>query len=107
MPHACLDAKNEGGRNPQTSLTSAVKRIAWFIGGCCWIGFAAISGLFLYAYLTGGAGLQVLGFYFGISSGTILIGLVHFVGFSFIAFACFAIGTVLCARGMVAAKAAP
>ena len=73
------------------------------IAGLCWIAFAVVICLFLYGYLLGGAGLQVFGFFFPVSSTTVLVGLVHFVGFSAAAFLSFVIGVGLCAHGVVPA----
>jgi hypothetical protein len=73
------------------------------IAGLCWIAFVVLICLFLYGYLTGGAGLQVFGFFFPVSSTTILVGLVHFVGFAAAACLSFVIGVGLCAHGIVPA----
>jgi hypothetical protein len=73
------------------------------VAGLCWIAFALVIGLFLFTYLVGGAGLQVFGFLFGMSSTTVVIGLVHFVGFVAAACLCFVIGVGLCAHGLVPA----
>ena len=81
--------------------------MVWVVAGLCWIAFAAFICLFLYAYLTGGAGLQVFGFFFPASSATILVGLVHFVGFSAEAFLCFTIGVVLLAHGVTGDRNEP
>ena len=96
-----LPNRSKVERKPDSRLRAVAKRFGWLLGGCCWLGFAATFGLFLYGYLTGGAGLQAFGFHFGISSGTVLIGLVHFVGLSFLTFTCFAIGAGFCARAWV------
>jgi hypothetical protein len=54
---------------------------------------------FLYEYLVQGAGLQ---FWIPvISSGSVLIGLVHFVGLCAASLLCFTIGAGLWARGVV------
>ena len=73
------------------------------VAGLCWIAFAMLICLFLYGYLVGGAGLQVFGFFLPVSSTTVLVGLVHFVGFSAAAFLSFVIGVGLCAHGIVPA----
>jgi len=73
------------------------------IAGACWIGFALLIGLFLFQYLSGGAGLQVFGFFFSVSPATVMMGLVHFVGFVAAAFLCFVIGVGLCIHGLVPA----
>jgi hypothetical protein len=81
-------------------MTKYIKSTMFVIAGLCWITFAAIICLFFYAYLGGGAGLQAFGFLFPPSSGTVLIGLIHFVGFSVAALACFTIGVGLLAYGV-------
>ena len=70
------------------------------IAGLCWIAFAVFFCLFLYGYLVGGAELQVFGFLFPVSSTSILVGVVHIVGFSAAAFLCFAIGVGFLAHGV-------
>jgi|GEM_PF-2001653 len=76
-----------------------MKRAILLIGGVLWLGFALGFGVFLVEYIGGGAGLQ----FFGgpVSSGSVLLGLVHLVGFGTAIFLCFAIGVGLCARGIV------
>ena len=71
--------------------------------GSCWIVFALVLGLFVFRYLSGGAGLQVFGFFFSVSSATVLMALVHLVGFIAAACLCFAIGVGLCVHGLVPA----
>jgi hypothetical protein len=84
-------------------MTRYIKSTVLVIAGICWIAFAALICLFLYAYLGGGAGLQVFGFFFPVSSTTLLVGLVHFIGFSAAAFLSFVIGVGLCAHGVIPA----
>lgn len=83
-----------------------MKRIGLFIGGLsgfvCALGFAAL----LLAYISGGSGRQfgVLPLpVFGdpVSSGSILIGLVHVVGLAAASFLCFTVGLSFCAHGIV------
>jgi hypothetical protein len=74
------------------------------VAGLCWIAFAALSGLVLFQYLIGGAGLQVFGFFFGVSSTSVLVGLVHFMGFTAGSCLCFVIGVGLCAHGFIPAQ---
>jgi hypothetical protein len=76
-----------------------MKRALFLMGGMLWLGFALGFGAFLICYMTGGAGLQ----FFGgpPSSASILLGLVHFVGFAAAVAICFAIGIGLCAHGIV------
>jgi len=65
--------------------------------------FGSVMGVFLLQYLADGAGLQDSGFGFPIfspvSSGSVLIGLVHIVGFFMLAVLCFVVGVGLCLRG--------
>ena len=71
------------------------------VAGLCWLGFALLIGWFLFRYLGGGAGLQGVGF--GVSSATVLVGLVHVLGFAVGTFLCFVVGVWLCAQGLVCA----
>ncbi len=74
----------------------------YLLGGLLWLGFALGFAAFLVGYIGGGAGLQ----FFGgpVSSGSVLLGLVHVVGFGTAILLCFAIGVWLCARGVVGEK---
>ena len=83
-----------------------MKRVGLFIGGIsglvCALGFA----LLLLGYLTNGSGTQVfdlpsLFFREPVSSGSVLIGLVHIVGFATASFVCFAIGALFFAHAMI------
>jgi hypothetical protein len=78
-----------------------LKSTVMVVVGLCWLAFAMLIGCLLFQYLGGGAGLQVFGFFFGVSSTTVLVGLVHFVGFAAAACFCFVIGVGLCAHGLV------
>lgn len=78
------------------------KRILYVVGGMLWFLFALGFGLILVAYVTGGAGLQIFGGL--ISSGSVLLGLVHVTGFVAAIVICFAIGAGLCAHGLVSKK---
>lgn len=84
-------------------MTRYIKSTMMVFAGLCWITFAVAICLFLYGYLLGGAGLQVFGFFFPVSSTTVLVGLVHFVGFITAAFLSFVIGVGLFAHGVVPA----
>ena len=59
-------------------MTRYFKSTMMVVAGVCWLAFALVIGMFLFQYVADGAGL--FGF-FGVSSTTVLIGLVHFVGF--------------------------
>ena len=82
-----------------------MKRARFLIAGACWLLFALGFGIVLLEYIRQGAGLQFFGWMF--SSGSVLIGLVHVVGFVIAAFLCFAIGAVLLARAFVHAGEDP
>jgi len=84
-------------------MTRYVKSSMMVIAGVCWLAFALLLCFFLFQYLVGGAGLQVFGFFFPVSSTTVLVGLVHFTGFVAAAGLCFVIGVGLCAHGIVPA----
>jgi hypothetical protein len=76
-----------------------VKRIIYVVGGVFWLLFSLGFGLILVDYIAGGAGLQV--FAGPVSSGSVLLGLVHLTGLVVAIIICFAIGAGLCARGLV------
>jgi uncharacterized membrane protein YhaH (DUF805 family) len=78
-----------------------MKRAMFLIAGACWLLFAAGFGFILLHYIEQGAGLQFFGWMF--SSGSVLVGLVHVVGFVIAALLCFAIGASLLVRGFVEA----
>ncbi len=75
----------------------------FLVGGGLWLCFAAGFAVFFVQYITGGAGLQFFGG--APSSGSVLFGLVHVVGFSTAILICFAMGVGLCARGVVGKEA--
>lgn len=89
------------------SLMRLLKSSMLVAAGCCWLAAGIFLVLFLYQYLVGGAGLQVFGFFFSVSSLTVAVGLVHLVGFAFAAGLCFLIGMELCVHGLVPAPASP
>ena len=76
-----------------------MKRMLLLFFGGLWFLFS-IGFLFLLAqYITSGAGLQ---FWIPVvSSGSILIGLVHVVGLCTAALLCFAVASGVCARALV------
>jgi hypothetical protein len=79
-----------------------MKKVMFIFCGLCWFVFGLGFGAFLLLYLFGGAGLQE--FSFGIfiptiSSGSVLIGLVHVVGLFMLSLLCFVIGIGLCSHG--------
>ena len=79
-----------------------LKSILLIAAGLCWFLFAAVIGLMLIQYFTGGAGMQVFGF-LGLSSLTAALGLVQVIGFAAAACLCVLVGISLCIRGMVPA----
>jgi len=80
---------------------SPMKRGMFLIVGACWFLFALGFGIVLLQYIGKGAGLQFFGWMF--SSGSVLVGLVHVVGFVIAACLCFVIGAALLARGFARA----
>lgn len=86
-----------------------MKRIGLFIGGLSGFACALGFGLLLLAYIIGGSGRQfaVLPLpIFGdpVSSGSILIGLVHVMGLATASFLCFTAGVSFCAHGIVSGE---
>ena len=69
------------------------------VGGISWIAAAFVFGLFLLQYLAQGAGLQFFPLVF--SSGSVLVGLMHGVGFVSATVLCFVVGVGMCAHGVV------
>jgi len=83
-----------------------MKRLGQLIGGIMGFGCAVGFALLLLSYVTGGSGVQIIGLpreLFGdsVSSGSIVVGLVHIVGFATASFLCFAVGAVFCAHAIV------
>ena len=70
--------------------------------GILWLLFALGVVFLLFQYLSEGAGIQSFGF-FGVSSFTVLFGLVQFVGFAAAACLCFVVGVGLFAHGFIPA----
>lgn len=80
-------------------MTRYIKSMLMLIAGLCWFIAALGFAVLLFQYLVQGAGLQIFGFFLG--STTVLIGLVHVVGFATAAFLCFAIGVGFCVHVLV------
>ena len=82
-----------------------MKRAMFLFCGVCWLLFAVAAGIFSWWYLLGGAdsqdtvfALQILS---PVSSGSILVGLVHVVGFVTLTVFCLLIGTGLLLHGLI------
>ena len=71
----------------------------FLVGGFCWFAASLFFVVIAWVYATDGAGMQF--FALSISSGSILLGVIHLFGFGVGAFLCFAIGVGLCAHGLV------
>jgi hypothetical protein len=71
----------------------------FLVGGLCSFATALLLVIIAWSYVTDGAGLQFFGL--ALSSGSVLLGLIHLLGFGAGAFLCFAIGVGLCAHGLV------
>lgn len=80
-------------------MTNIVRATVFLIAAFCWFAVSLFFAIFAWSYVAGSAGLQFFGL--SLSSGTVLLGLIHLFGFGFGAFLCFAIGVGLCAHGLV------
>ena len=79
-----------------------MNRAMFIFCGVCWLGFALAIGIISWPYLVGGAGGDS-GFFFqlfAVTSGSVLLGLAHVVGFAALMLLCFAIGLNLLLRGL-------
>lgn len=86
-------------------LAAVIKRALILTAGLCWILAAIGIAALAFAYLNGGAGLQLLGpLGMSISAMTVGIGTIHFIGFCLGAFLSFAVGVALCAYALVASQ---
>jgi uncharacterized membrane protein YraQ (UPF0718 family) len=79
-----------------------MKRAMFFVGGILWLCFALGFAAFLMQYVSHDAGLQFFGG--APSSGSVLLGLAHLVGFATAILICFAVGVGLFAKGIVDRK---
>jgi len=83
-------------------MKRVLKNTMMIIGGFCWFTLAIGVGYFLFQnYVTGASEDEYFDYNFGVSSGSVLIGLVHFVGFVAAAVLSFIIGLGLCVHGFV------
>ena len=76
-----------------------MRRPLFLVAGVLWLLFGVGFGFCLLLYLGEGAGLQFFGWMF--SSGSVLLGSVHVIGFVIAAFLCLTIGAVLFAHGLM------
>jgi hypothetical protein len=80
-----------------------MKRAMFIFCGVCWLGFALAIGIISFSYLGGGA-VGPAGFvsqiFAPVTSGSVLLGLLHFVGFVALDLVCLAIGLILLLRGL-------
>lgn len=88
-----------------TTTVAAIKphlplltRTLYFLGGLCWLLFAAFFGFFLFKYMQAGAGVQLFGFIFSTSS--VVLGVVHFIGLSLAMLMSLAFAIGMCARAV-------
>lgn len=81
-----------------------MRRPVYLFCGVCWLAFGLVTVLFLWGYLADGAGLQEPAvnnpFFNPVSSGSVLIGLLHAAGFFVLAIFCFLVGLCLCLLGI-------
>lgn len=75
----------------------------YFLGGLCWLLFAAFFGFFLFQYMRAGAGVQLFGFVFSTSS--VVLGVVHFIGLSLAMLMSLAFAIGMCARAVAGSEA--
>jgi hypothetical protein len=90
---ADLSRETDGGK------MDSMKKVIHLFCGVCWFLASVIFGFFLLNYIANGAGLQF--FPLGISSGGVLLGMVHVAGFVAGAVISFSLGACLCARAIV------
>ena len=81
-----------------------VKPALFFAAAFCWLLFGLGFGGLLVSFLLAGAGMQLFSasfeFFMPVSSMTILIGLIYFVGLVTAALVCFAVGFGLFERAL-------
>ena len=86
----------------------AMKRAMFIFGGLTWFLFGLFVGIFSRRYLAGGAGSQdsiaILQIFSPVSSGGILLSLVHGVGFFSLTVLCLLIGVGLFLHGLIPAE---
>jgi hypothetical protein len=80
-------------------MSKVVRAAVFLVGGLLWFAFALIFVFFVVQYVSEGAGLQF--FAISVSSSSVLLGLVHVLGFLAAAGLCFVVGIGLFAQGLV------
>jgi hypothetical protein len=75
-----------------------MKRVLFFICGLFWIAFGVVAAVFAWRFLSASDDSQSFIFQIlpPVSAGSVLIGLVHVVGFCALSFFCFLVGVGLC-----------
>ena len=84
-------------------MSNIARATIFLVGGLCWLAASLFFVVTAWAYVKDGAGLGF--FALSISSGSVLLGMIHLLGFGIGAFFCFAIGVGLCAHGLVPPQA--
>ena len=84
---------------PLHAMSNIIRAALFFAGGLCWFAAALLLCVFTWSYIAAGAGLQF--FTMTISSGSVLLGLIHVIASASGACICFAIGIAFCAHGLV------
>jgi hypothetical protein len=71
-----------------------MKRVMFLLCGLCWFAFGLVTGAFAWRNLADDTGIQRSGFRIlaPVSSGSVMIGLVHVMGFFLLAVSCIVIG---------------
>jgi len=76
-----------------------MRRAILFGAGLLWYGFTLGFGFLLMQYLAEGAGFQFFASF--AFSGSVLLGLAHFIGLCAAIVICFSIGSGLCSRAII------
>ena len=82
-----------------------MKRFGLVVAGCCAFSCALGLALVLWAYICGGAGLQIIERAIPIagqlvSTGSVLVALTHVVGLAIASLLCFGAGAMFCAHAL-------
>jgi hypothetical protein len=75
-----------------------MKRVLFLLCGLCWIAFGIVAGVFGCRFLFDGGDSQtaILQIFAPVSAGSVLVGLIHAVGFCALSGFCFLVGIGLC-----------